>query len=64
VGRGLGRAVVTALLAQAPDPLARRAFRSCPGVKGATVRAFWERMGFRVTGEAGVDWHMEHPPRA
>lgn len=58
-GHGLGRAVVAALLAQAPSLPAR-----LEALKGAPARAFWERMGFRVTGEAGVDWHMEHPPRA
>lgn len=58
-GRGLGRAVVVALLAQAPQLPAR-----LEALKGAAARAFWERMGFVVTGEAGVDWHMEHPPRA
>jgi ribosomal protein S18 acetylase RimI-like enzyme len=58
-GRGLGRRVVTALLAQAPGLPAR-----LEALKGAAARAFWERMGFVVTGEAGVDWHMEHPPRA
>lgn len=58
-GLGLGRAVVAALLARAPELPAR-----LEALKGAPARAFWERMGFVVTGEAGVDWHMEHPPRA
>jgi len=58
-GRGLGRAVVAALLDQSPHLPAR-----LEALKGASARTFWERMGFVVTGEAGVDWHMEHPPRA
>lgn len=58
-GQGLGRAVLAALLPESPALPVR-----IEVMKGSPARAFWERMGFVVTGEAGVDWHMEHPPRA
>lgn len=57
-GLGLGRAVVAALLAEEPALEAR-----IEVLKGSPARAFWERMGFAVTGEAGVDLHMARPPR-
>jgi ribosomal protein S18 acetylase RimI-like enzyme len=57
-GSGLGRAAVAAILAEAPELEAR-----IEVLKGSPARGFWERLGFAVTGEAGVDLHMSHPPR-
>ena len=58
-GQGLGRAVIAALRAEAPGLEAR-----IEVLQGSPARAFWERLGFVVTGQAGVDWHMAHPPCA
>lgn len=55
--RGLGEAVFRAILAEHPG----RVFR-LEVLKQSPARRFWERQGFRLTGEAEFDWLMERAP--
>lgn len=55
-GRGLGTAVLRALLARADAegrPVALRVHKGNAGARG-----LYERLGFRVTGESGAKWEM------
>lgn len=58
-GRGLGAAVFAALLAAHPAQPVR-----IEVLKGAGVHRFWEKQGFRRTGEQDFDWFYERPARA
>lgn len=55
-GRGLGAEIFTALRAIHPAQGWR-----IEVLKGSPARRFWERQGFRLTGEAPFDWLMERP---
>ncbi len=56
-GRGLGKAVFRAVLAEHPG----RRFR-LEVLKESPARRFWERQGFVQTDEAVFDWIMERAP--
>ncbi|WP_426958893.1 GNAT family N-acetyltransferase [Muricoccus radiodurans] len=54
-GRGLGRAVLDAILAEQPDrPVRIEVLKESPAAR------FYERAGFRLTGEAPFDLLYEH----
>lgn len=55
-GRGLGAAVFAALRAAYPGAGWR-----IEVLKESPARRFWERQGFRLTGEQPFDWLMERP---
>lgn len=55
-GRGLGGAVVAAVLALHPDVPAR-----IEVLKGSRVLEFWKKQGFAVVGEQPFDWRCERP---
>jgi ribosomal protein S18 acetylase RimI-like enzyme len=57
-GRGLGRAVLDAVLAERPDRPVRLEV-----LKGSPAARFYERAGFRQTGEAEYDLFYERPGR-
>ena len=57
-GRGLGAAIVAAVLAAHPSLPAR-----IEVLKGSSVLAFWEKQGFRVIAEQPFDWFCERPAR-
>lgn len=57
-GSGLGGAVLRALLAEAPDLPAR-----LETLRESRAARFYERHGFRRTGEEGVDWLYSLPAR-
>lgn len=55
-GRGLGRAVLDAVLAERPDrPVRLEVLKESPAAR------FYERAGFRLTGEAEFDLLYERP---
>ncbi|HEY8610025.1 MAG TPA: GNAT family N-acetyltransferase [Roseomonas sp.] len=55
-GRGLGRAVLDAILAERPDrPVRIEVLKESPAAR------FYERAGFRLTGEAPFDLLYERP---
>ncbi|WP_175562637.1 GNAT family N-acetyltransferase [Muricoccus roseus] len=54
-GRGLGRMVLDAILAERPQlPTRIEVLRQSPATR------FYERAGFRLTGESEFDLHFEH----
>lgn len=55
-GRGLGGAVLAAVLAAHPGLPVR-----IEVLKGAPVHRFWEKQGFLRTGEQAFDWLYERP---
>ncbi len=57
-GRGLGAAVFAVVLAAHPALPVR-----IEVLKGAAVHRFWEKQGFRRTGEQDFDWLYERPAR-
>jgi N-acetylglutamate synthase-like GNAT family acetyltransferase len=58
-GKGLGAAIFVALRAQYPG----RAWW-IEVLKESPARRFWERQGFRLTGEQPFDWILELPAGA
>ncbi|MBP0446740.1 GNAT family N-acetyltransferase [Roseomonas sp. SSH11] len=55
-GRGLGRAVLDAILAEQPArPVRLEVLKESPAAR------FYERAGFRLTHESAFDLHYEHP---
>jgi len=57
-GRGLGAAIFASVLAAHPALPVR-----IEVLKGAAVHRFWEKQGFRRTGEQDFDWLYERPAR-
>ncbi len=55
-GRGLGAAIVAAVLAAYPAMPAR-----IEVLKGSAVLAFWEKQGFRILAEQPFDWLCQRP---